>query len=170
MLWTIKVWPIWVGCLLMIAAAVINTRTGKVPNVFTYPAAIVGLCVAVAFGEGGLYPSLHGSISSSVGAAATTFLILLFGFVFFRLGGGSLKVHTAFAAWLGDALPFEKALCLSLAAAAVIASAYCVANLVAKYSRRTEEEEGPRDAHFSQTAISFLTIATVVIFALLDLL
>jgi Flp pilus assembly protein protease CpaA len=158
-----EVWPLWTGCLLMILAAIIHERTGRVPNALTLPAAVVALCVAVTLGEGGPRPVLHGGFGSSFGAAGITFLALLVPYIFLRLvGGGSVKLQTAFAAWLGCALPFERALLLSLAAVAVTGLVYLTAELVVRAVSPVTEEDDPPHAHLSQAWISALCIATVV--------
>jgi Flp pilus assembly protein protease CpaA len=145
----------------MVLAATIDARTRKVPNALTLPGLLAALAIAVLCGKGDLWPSLGGGIGSSLGAAGVTFLVLLLGWLCRFIGGGCLKMQTVFAAWLGCALPFERALRSSLSAAALVVLAFFAAELVARRTHRTTEEGEPKHASLRQKWVALLSIMTI---------
>ena len=103
-------WPIWGGCVLMFVAAIIDAPDARVPNILTLPCFYGGgSLIAILWGKSGLWPSLGGGIDSSLLTAGVTFVVLLVVWLYGFLGAGAVKMQTAFAAWLGCALPCGQA-------------------------------------------------------------
>jgi prepilin peptidase CpaA len=84
-----------IGALLLaVGAAILDARTGRIPNVITVGGALAGL-VAHATWPGG-----DGAAFSSIGALAG--LLVFFPFFALRgLGGGDVKLMAALGAWVG---------------------------------------------------------------------
>jgi Flp pilus assembly protein protease CpaA len=162
MLLTTRSWPIWAGFLLMIVAAVIDARTRKVPNVLTVPCLLGALVIALLWGQGGVWPRLGGGIESTLSTAGVTFLVLLIGWSFRFVGGGCLKMQTVFAAWLGCALPLERALRSSLVAVALVVFAFLAVEFAVRRTHRTSEEGRPKHANLRQRWIALLSITTIL--------
>jgi Flp pilus assembly protein protease CpaA len=146
----------------MILSAVVDERTRKVPNNLTVTAFFAALVIAVLFGKRGLWPSLAGEIDSSLGTAGVTFLFACVMFSCRLIGGGCAKMQTAFAAWLGCALPFARALLSSLTVLALALLAYVVDEFAARYILSATEDGRPRHARISQGWIAFLNVAAVL--------
>jgi prepilin signal peptidase PulO-like enzyme (type II secretory pathway) len=160
-------WPVWGGCILMLLGAAIERATRRVPNALTLPAIFLGLLVAFAFGKGGLSPRLEGDIGASFGVASLTLVVLAVGWRARIVGGGSAKIQTAFGAWIGCALPFNKAVLLASAAIVSVVWVCLLADLFVQWNPPLMEEDGPHHVRFTQMPVSVITVATVLALALM---
>ena len=86
-----------------LVAAVIDTKTGRIPNYLTLP------CLLIA-------PTVHGLTGGGLQLATSLFgalLCLLVPWVFYRMsqgtaiGGGDVKLFAALGAWFGPTLGLE---------------------------------------------------------------
>jgi hypothetical protein len=102
-------WPIWIGLTYQLAAASIYWITGKVPNSLTIATIAIAWVVAILGQTPGLLPPTGGGIVSSLICTAACFAALK-KIEQVGLGGGCMKSQTAFGAWMGCALPFDRAL------------------------------------------------------------
>jgi prepilin peptidase CpaA len=94
------------------AAAAIDLRTHRVPNVLTAWLAGAGfLCAAIGLGRIGLLAAVGGSL---VGL-----LIMLPGYIFGGTGGGDVKLLAAAGAWLGPVGTMRAFIFMTLAGAAL---------------------------------------------------
>lgn len=84
-----------------VAAAVVDVRTGRIPNALTVPFWIAGLAVAAALGA----PDIPGPAQIGFGEACSVSLAtLLLGYLvyaFGSVGGGDVKLLVGVAAWTG---------------------------------------------------------------------
>lgn len=112
-------------------AAVWDLRTGRIPNLLTYSAAVAGLAFA-------FWPHTELGIGSRlVGVVAAGFPALLL-FRIGSLGGGDVKLVAALGAWLGVQV-------LEVLAASVIVGAVAAALLLGIYAlRRSMGDQSPR--------------------------
>ncbi len=81
------------------AAAVIDVRTGRIPNVLVYPAMLLGLLMAMGFGAtrggwNGLWDGATASLTAFMAAA----LPFAFCFMIGAVGGGDVKLMAAVGA------------------------------------------------------------------------
>jgi len=102
-------WPIWIGLSYQFAAGLIYWVTGKVPHALTISAVAVAWFTAVLGQVPGFLPATGGGIVSSVICTAACFAALK-KIEQVGLGAGCMKSQTAFGAWMGCALPFDRAL------------------------------------------------------------
>lgn len=72
-----------------------------------------------------------------------------------------LKMQVAFAAWLGCALPFAKALLSTLTIVALILLMLLVVRFVKRYTDRTTNEETARSADLRYGWTASLNVATI---------
>ena len=163
MLWTTAGWPIWGGCLLMTVASIIDARTNRIPNVLTIPCFLTALVVAILWGKSGLWPSLCGGIDSSLLTAGVTFAVLLVAWLYEFLGAGGMKIQTAFAAWLGCALPFQQALLSSLVPVVLVFLAFFTAEFVVRWTCPRTEDGGERHAAFRYKWVAALSVSMVLV-------
>ena len=87
----------WVGAgllsVVLIAAAVCDWRTGKVPNVLTYPAVLVGFLWWGLSGWIAVWPAGSG-LAAGLGSASVGFVAGLIPFaIIFAAGGGDVRVR-----------------------------------------------------------------------------
>src|SRR5689334_16667426 len=97
-------WALWFACLLLLIAAVVYSRTLRVPNALVYSATLAGWALAFAISASTGIPSHGGGFLPSLAAAATGFLLLLPFDSHGWLGAGCVKMQLAFGAWVGCAL------------------------------------------------------------------
>ena len=163
MLWTTAGWPIWGGCLLMFVAAIIDARTERIPNVLTVPCFLTALVIAILWGNSGLWPSLGGGIDSSLLTAGVTFVVLLVAWLYGFVAAGGVKMQTAFAAWLGCALPCKRALLLSLVPVAFVFLTFLVVACGVRWTHRGNEDGGERCTGFRYQWVAAVSIATTLL-------
>ncbi len=89
--------------LILLAAAVSDLRTGKVPNRLTYPAILLGMALWAAIGlyEGGL-AGMGDRLGHSALAAIVAFAAFAVVFAMGGLGGGDVKLMAVFGAFVAD--------------------------------------------------------------------
>jgi prepilin signal peptidase PulO-like enzyme (type II secretory pathway) len=96
-------WPLWVGFLVLIAGAIMDLKTGKIYNKYTYPAALLALILATAKSIGLPVP-IWGGLESCLGTAAIASGLVFLSYILAVAGGGTVKLQMAFGAWLGCAV------------------------------------------------------------------
>jgi Flp pilus assembly protein protease CpaA len=118
---TNEYWALWFACLLLLVSCLINLRNRKmaVPNWLTVPAMVAGWIVSLTLVNTSLLPSAGGGAPSSFVATMVSLLSLVPLYATGGLGGGSVKMQMGFGAWVGCALPPDKAGLLSGVAAVV---------------------------------------------------
>ena len=77
-----------------VTGAVIDSRTGRLPNVLTASVAIAGVAAAIA----GVHPI---GVAAALGGAALGFALMLPGHLFGGTGAGDVKFLAALGTWLG---------------------------------------------------------------------
>lgn len=122
-------------CPVLLAAAVVDVRTGRVPNWLTLPAILIGLLLHAGAGlaEGGWGGLQEGLAASGLGLLAA---FVPFAVIFFAggIGGGDVKLMTAVGA-LGASWPMV----LSTAFYALLLAAFAAVALMIRHGlvRRT---------------------------------
>ena len=109
-----QLWPLAVGGLLMLIAAVVNACTLLVPNLLTFPAILAAWIGALLVMAG--LPSQGGGIGSSILLTFFAGMLLAPLYGVGCLGAGCVKMHMALGAWIGCAFPAEKGAKLTIAA------------------------------------------------------
>jgi prepilin peptidase CpaA len=97
---TAEMWPLAVLGVVVVVSAVIDVRTGRVPNAVTYPAIAVGLITHTLLGGLRGYGAGMGLYASAVGLAVG-FLPLLAVWLAGGIGGGDTKLMAAVGALTG---------------------------------------------------------------------
>jgi len=162
-------WPIWIGLSYQLAAASIYWITGKVPYALTISAVAVAWFTAVLGKLAGVLPPTGGGIVSSIVCTAACFAALK-KIEQVGLGGGCMKSQMAFGAWIGCALPFDRALAICGFAATIGIATMGIFMLATAhlYERRpTDKPPGDRqpvEREFpAQTALSLGSIGGVLL-------
>jgi len=119
----------WMGAFAVASAACwFDVRTRRIPNRLTFPAAALGVAVAIiGHGSGGMFSSAAGLF---VGLAVFFPLFLLRG-----LGAGDVKLMAALGAWVGTSMIFGVAFYTCLAGG-VLALAMVVKHRYARQMAR----------------------------------
>jgi prepilin peptidase CpaA len=121
-------WPLWVVCLAMVVAAVIDGWKLKVPNKLTFPLILGGWAL------GGLYDLGWLPVPSDtaepgwrfLGSVGCSFLglMLLYGvYVLGGMGAGDVKMQAGFGAWIGAYYGWAEG-------CGIVLGAFCVAAVV----------------------------------------
>jgi Flp pilus assembly protein protease CpaA len=104
----VRLWPIWVACILMLAAAGINYQTLRVPNWLSLSSIVAAWLVALLVNVK-LISTAGGEIRSSLVAMLIVGLLLLPFYALDYLGAGCVKMQMGFAAWIGCAIGLSRA-------------------------------------------------------------
>jgi prepilin signal peptidase PulO-like enzyme (type II secretory pathway) len=132
-------WPALVGLLVILVAAVLQSRTSRVPNALTEPAILVAWLLSAAISAHGGVDWAGGSLLGSLTGTALALIICLP--VYRRgLGAGTIKAQMAFGAWVGCAMPFLPTVCITAIATLLGGVLTCVGCLVV--IRRAEAGHG----------------------------
>jgi len=99
-------WPVWIGAAILVIAALLNHRSGRVPNPLTFGAIGAAWVVAALFGRD---PST-GGLSSSVICTFVALGAMLTAYGIGCVPAGCVKAQMAFGAWVGCALSLGHAL------------------------------------------------------------
>ena len=118
-------WPLWVGFLVLIVGTIMDLKTGKIYNKYTYSAALLALLLATAKAIGVPVP-IRGGLESCLGTAAIAFGLLFLFWIFSGIGGGTVKLQMAFGAWLGCAVDLRYGWRLAVASFAAIGVTWLV--------------------------------------------
>lgn len=96
-------WPLWVICLAMIAAAVIDGWKLKVPNWLTFPIILSGWLLGLV-NDLGLLPeyTCYGGFGASMAGTILGMVLLLPLYAIGGVGGGDVKMQMGFGAWVGS--------------------------------------------------------------------
>lgn len=95
-------WPLWVLCVAMIVAAVIDGWKLKVPNWLTFPIILAGWMLGLAHDTGLLGESTGvGGFGASLSGTILGMLLLLPLYAIGGVGGGDVKMQMGFGAWIG---------------------------------------------------------------------
>jgi prepilin peptidase CpaA len=95
-------WPLWLVCLFLIVAAVIDFWKLKVPNWLTFPMIFAGWAYGAIAGAltGGGFGAWEG-LGASFALTWFGFALLLPVYSIGGMGAGDVKMQMAFAAWMG---------------------------------------------------------------------
>ena len=139
MMWTTALWnhelPSWqwtVVLAMVLAAAVIDFRTRRIPNVITFPAMAAGLLIA------GLVAGWAG-LADAMAAGVLLGLPYLMLFLFAGGGAGDVKLMAALGMWLGLVSGVIALFCITITGA-VMASV-----MILMTKRRLATAIGPED-------------------------
>lgn len=99
-------WPVWVGAAILIVAAVLNHRSGRVPNPLTFGAIGTAWGVAALFGR----EAPAGGLSGSVICTYVALGVMLPAYGIGSIPAGCVKAQMAFGALVGSALSLSPAL------------------------------------------------------------
>jgi prepilin peptidase CpaA len=120
-------WPLWVVCLAMVVAAVIDGWKLKVPNKLTFPLILGGWVLGVLY-DLELLPVPPGTAEPGwrfLGSFGCSFLgfALLYGvYVLGAMGAGDVKMQMGFGAWIGAYYGWAQG-------CGIVLGAFCVAVL-----------------------------------------
>src|SRR5262245_59703825 len=97
-------WPVAIGVGVLLIAAWLNGKSGRVPNLLTF-GMIAAAWLAAWFVIGPqLAPSSGGSLGSSLASTFAALVVLLPAYAIGFVPAGCVKAQMAFGAWLGCAL------------------------------------------------------------------
>ena len=164
----LSAWPLWIAVALMAIAAVINARNLRVPNKLSIPALAAGWVAAILVSSDLGIPSQGGGFFSSLVAALIGFALLLPFYLTGWLGAGCIKMHTAFGAWIGCALPPSSAAMLMALCTLLGGGLSIFGYAVKKQSLSYQETPDMRGRLFpAQVTLSLGAIAGIVVTYLL---
>ena len=161
---TVNSWPIWIACLLLaIGAHDYHKRNGRVPNALTFPGILLAFLAGLFLAAGWDFKT-GGDLGSCAGCAFIGFCMMLAAYVFGGLGAGSVKLQTAFGAWIGIALPWEKAWGLTVVATVSGIIAILIGSLAVVIKAKAQKRTIPL-IFPAQIAISIGSILAVAVCA-----
>lgn len=111
---------------ILIAAAVLDLKSGKIPNWLTYPAILIGLGLHALMGGIGPEPGRMGLVESLAGLAVGFIPLALF-WLAGGIGGGDAKLMAAIGAWVGPSLTIS-----SLFYGAIVAAIMAIVVMIRK--------------------------------------
>ena len=135
-------WPVGVGLGVLVVAALLNHKSGRVPNPLTL-GMIAAAWLAAWFIIGPrLAPSAGGTLGSSVVCTFVALAALLPAYVIGCVPAGCVKAQMAFGAWLGCALGLGPALAATIIAtlAGQLLTAFAVAIYRKQEQAKIDEE------------------------------
>src|SRR5438477_6598403 len=94
-------WPLWVVCLAMIVAAVIDGWKLKVPNWLTFPLVLTGWSLGLLHDCGLLDGTGSGGVGAALAGTALGFILLFPVYSVGGMGAGDVKMQMGFGAWIG---------------------------------------------------------------------
>ncbi len=122
-LFTLDKWPLWLVCLAMIVAAVIDGWKLKVPNWLTFPLILSGWAFGLLHNFGALPGTGVGGIGAALAGTALGFALLLPVYAIGGMGAGDVKMQMGFGSWIGAFFGLGQGL-------SVIFWAFCVAAII----------------------------------------
>jgi prepilin peptidase CpaA len=122
-------WPLWLLCLAMIAAAVIDGWKLKVPNWLTFPLVLGGWALGLAHNFDLLESTGSGGLGASLAGTALGFALLFPLYAIGGMGAGDVKMQMGFGAWVGAFYGLSAAEGQP-AAPGIILGAFCLAALI----------------------------------------
>lgn len=165
----IQLWPLAVGVALLVVAAGLNHRLGRIPNQVTFGAIAAAWVAAIACVQMGALPTAGGGIASSVACTAMAFAALIPAYAI-GVPAGCVKTQMGFGAWVGCTFAFESAYMITGLATlgGLLLSAACVSVYQLRQAASALPEDGPIDYTRPpelfplQTTLSLGTIAGLV--------
>jgi prepilin peptidase CpaA len=122
-LFKLENWPLFVACIGMIAAGVIDGWIRKVPNRLTFPLIISGWLLGLLHNFD-VHPDAGiGGIGASLACTFMGFLLLFFPWAFNMMGAGDVKMQMGFGAWIGSFFGLSMGLY-------VVVLAFCVGGII----------------------------------------
>jgi Flp pilus assembly protein protease CpaA len=160
-------WPVWVGLVVLVAAAWMNHRWGRIPNQATFGA--IGAAWAVAAFLAGFAPTTGGSLASSVICTFAALAALAPAYALGCMPAGCVKAQMAFGAWLGCGLGLGPALTATVVATIAGQLATAAAVSIYQLRQRSLVQAGDEPVDYSRPPDLFPIQTTLTVGSLLGI-
>jgi hypothetical protein len=162
-------WPVWVGLVVLVAAAWMNHSCGRVPNQFTFGAIGAAWLAAALLARLDLAPASGGSLANSLFCTFVALGALAPAYAIGCMPAGCVKAQMAFGAWVGCGLGLGAAFWATVTATVAGMLVTAAAVTVYQLRQRSLAAEGEEPIDFSRPPDLFPIQTTLSVGSLLGI-